>query len=550
MSYVESDAQLSYLKYDPAWGAEPFPSLPEAPLPELIRPVVERYPLKTALISFGQEISYRQFDDLSDRFATALANLGVKKGDRVGTVLPNCAQHAMAFHGIIKAGAVSVPVNVMLQADEMAYIFQDAGVEVVVCLDLLCPVIEMIKGKTDIRQIVSVHPTDGAEPEAWIPPLLSAPKKAVPHALDFTGLLDDYPPRPPEISLNVREDLALIIYTTGTTGVPKGVMQTHFNMAFTAMMNAHDYGLDYNDVALQILPMFHISGYYQMMYPVLYKGGTVVMVPTFDAGEFLKLIARYRTNFLVAPPTLYVGLLNHPDLPNYDLRHFKATIAGAAPVPAELQKRWQEVTGIELNQGWGMTETNGGAILNLPNRKNVNAIGVPRSAEVKIIDGEGRIPPRGEAGEIMFRGPQVAKGYWKNPEETAKTFESDGWLHTGDAGYIGEDGFVYFVERIKDLIVASGYNIAPFEVESILVTHPAVLEAAVIGVPDEYRGEQVKAFVILREADKGKITAEEILEYCKERMATYKRPRIIEFLDALPKNNVGKVLRRELRARR
>ena len=197
-----------------------------------------------------------------------------------------------------------------------------------------------------------------------------------------------------------------------------------------------------------------------------------------------------------------------------------------------------------------MTETNGGAILNLPNRKNINAIGVPRSAEVKIIDGEGRILPRGEVGEIMFRGPQVAKGYWKNPEETAKTFESDGWLHTGDAGYIGEDGFVYFVERIKDLIVASGYNIAPFEVESILVTHPAVLEAAVIGVPDEYRGEQVKTFVILREADKGKITAEEILEYCKERMATYKRPRIIEFLDALPKNNVGKVLRRELRARR
>lgn len=542
--------EKSYIKHDPGWGAEKMPPVPEVPFFKLFDQTVKRLPHKTALFSFGKEITYKQLDDLSDRLAAALGDMGVKKGYRVGVVLPNCAQSVIAFHGIIKAGAVSVPCNVMSTPADLTYIFNDAGVEVVLCLDLLCPGIEGIKDKTHVRQLISVHPADISLPQGWIPALLAGQKTTIPGTLDFTSLLEKYKPARPSLKFKPKEDLALIIYTAGTLGVPKGVMQTHYAMVYTTLINGHDAGLDENDVAMQLLPMFHISGYYQMLYPVLYRGGSVVMVPMFDAGAFLKLIDTHKVTFIVAPPTLYVGLLNHPDLPKYDLSHLKATIAGAAPVPPALQESWHKATGLELNQGWGMTETNGGAILSLPHKKNVNSIGVPRSGEVKIIDKEGKILPRGEVGEIMFRGPQVAKGYWNKPEETAKAFEPDGWLHTGDAGYIGTDGFVYFVERIKDLIVASGYNIAPFEVESVILTYPAVREVAVIGIPDQYRGETVKACVVLKDEFRGKTTEEDIIEFCKDKLAAYKRPRLVEFMADLPKNTIGKVLRRELRVKK
>jgi len=544
------EKSLSYLKHDPRWGAEKLPSVPEVPLFEIIDPTIKRLPNKAALFSFGGEVTYKQLDDMSDRLAAALADMGIKKGDRVGVVLPNCAQAVIAFHGIIKAGAVSVPCNVMSTPADLTYIFNDAGVAVVLCLDLLCPSIQNIKANTGIRQVISVHPLDISGPGGWIPALLSGPKTSTPECPDFTSLLERYKPGRPRLKFNPREDLALVIYTAGTLGVPKGVMQTHYAMVYTTLINGSDCGVDGNDVAIQILPMFHISGYYQMLYPVLYRGGSVVMVPMFDAGAFLKLIDTCKVTFIVAPPTLYVGLLNHPDLPKYNLRNMKATIAGAAPVPAALQQSWQKTTGLELNQGWGMTETNGGAILSLPNKKNTDSIGVPRNGEVKIIDKDGKTLPRGEVGEIMFRGPQVAKGYWNKLEETAKTFEPDGWLHTGDAGYIGEDDFVYFVERIKDLIVASGYNIAPFEVESVILTNPAVREVSVIGVPDEYRGETVKAFIVLKDEYRGKTTESEIIEFCKDRLAAYKRPHLVEFIPELPKNTVGKVLRRELRVKK
>jgi long-chain acyl-CoA synthetase len=539
-------ATPSHVTHDPAWGAEPLPPIPDGSFYDLVGRTVKTSPDKTALVSLGRRISYAEMDELSARFANALAGLGVKPGDRVGVLLPTCAQHVVAFHGIIRAGAISVPANVMLKQEEMAYIYGDAGVEVVVAVDLLCPVVEAIKPQTKIKTIISVHVKDISSPDGWVPPILAGQKNEVPGALDFSDLVSASSPEPPAVAIDQENDPALIIYTAGTTGFPKGVVETHYNMVYACLVHAHLFGMNGDDICLQILPMFHIGGYFLCLHPVLYRGGEVILVPSFDAGEFLKTGETYRANTLVAPPTLYVGLLNHPDIGRYDFSSFKFTIAAGAPVPNAVQKRWQETTGVELNKGWGMTETNAGAIVNLPNKRNLDSIGVPLSGEVKIVDERGEIVGRGTTGEIWFRSPQVARGYWNNPEETKKTF-TDGWLHTGDAGYMDEEGFIFFVDRIKDLIIASGYNIAPTEVEAVMMRHEAVGEVGVVGVADDYRGETVKAFVVLKEADRGKVTTEDLVAFCRDNMAAFKVPRIIEFIDALPKNQVGKVLRFKLK---
>ncbi|MBN2283763.1 MAG: AMP-binding protein [Deltaproteobacteria bacterium] len=541
---------FSYVRHDPGWGAEPVPPAPEGNFYDLVKESVYRFPLKTALVFMGREVTYREMDELSDRLATALVAMGVRKGDRIAVVLPLSIQAVLAFHAVIKLGAISVPCNVMFQDNEMSYILNDSGAQTVICLDLLCPLIDRIKGRTGLRHVISVYIRDFSGPDGWVPPILTSEKQSIPGTVDFMELLESYPPTPPAVTVNSKEDTALIIYTAGTTGPPKGVMETHYSMINACLAQCHTVGCDHDFVNLQILPMFHIGGYYLMLHPMLYKGGTVVLMPMFDAAEYLRLIDTWKVDSLVAIPTVYIALLGQPDLKSHDLGNLKVCIAAGAPVPSELQKRWHENTGIKLSQGWGMTECNAGAIVNLPNRSNPDSIGVPVAGEAKIVNPEtGEILPRGETGELMYRGLQVAKGYWNKPEDTKETFQTDGWLHTGDACYMDEEGFIFFVDRIKDLIIASGYNISPFDVESDIMQHPAVMEVAVIGVPDEYRGETVKACVVLKEEFRGKTTEEDILEFCKEKMATYKRPRIVEFIDMLPKSAIGKVLRRKLRER-
>jgi len=539
---------LSYVKNEPHWGAEPMPPTPERHFYDLVRESVYRFPLKTALISCDREISYREMDEMSDRLATALADLGVKKGDRVCVMLPVSAQSIIAFHGIIKAGAVSVPANLMSKAGELIYSLNDSGAQVIIFLDIFYPLVQKVKGKTGLRQIISVHLADISEPGCWIPPMMNPEKKAFPDAVDLMDLIRDYPPYPPAVSINPREDVALIIYTAGTTGPPKGVMETHFNMTHANLSHCHCLGIGHNDISLQILPMFHIGGYYLFLHPTLYKGGTVVVLPLFEPAQYLKTLDKYQVNVILGIPTMYIALLNHPDLSSYDLRQLRICFAAGAPVPEEVQKLWAEKTGVEMAQGWGMTECNAGAIVNVPNKKNNLSIGVPTTGEVKVVDPESReILPLGKTGEIMYRSAQVAKGYWNKPEETKESFQTDGWLRTGDAGYINEEGFIFFVDRIKDIIISSGYNISPFDVESVIMKHPAVMEVAVIGVRDDYRGEAVKAYIVLKEDFKEKVKPENIIEFCKEHMATHKNPRVVEFIEALPKSPVGKVLRRELR---
>ncbi|MHB8156950.1 MAG: class I adenylate-forming enzyme family protein [Desulfocucumaceae bacterium] len=545
---MAKESSLSYIAFDPAWGHQPMPEVPEIPLFELFRRVAAQYRDKTALISLGYSISFREMDGYSDSLAQALATVGVKKGDRVATLLPNCIQHVIAFHGIIKAGAVAVPCNVMMKGEELTYILNDSGPETIICLDVLYPLVQAVAGGTPVKNVITVHIKDFYKEGSWLPPLLAFDKMATfPGTMDLADILKQSPVKPPQPEISPREDLALILYTAGTTGFPKGVMETHHNMVYNCLSHSYLMNLGETDINLQIMPMFHTSGYFLGLHPTLYRGGTVILMPLFDADELLKIIDRYKVNTLFAPPTLFVALVNHPDLPGYDLKNFRLATGCGAPVPIPLQSRWKELTGVNLTNGWGMTETNCGGIMSLPNKQNLDSIGVPVAGEVKIIDPKGTTLPRGQVGEICFRGPQVARGYWNKPQETAIAFDEEGWLHTGDAGYMNDEGFIYFVERIKDLIIASGYNIAPFEVESLLMKHPAVLEVAVIGVPDSYRGETVKAFIALKEEYRGKTSVEEIGDFCKENMATYKRPRVIEFIDELPKSAVGKVLRRKLK---
>lgn len=540
-------AGLSYIAFDPAWGYEKMPPVPEIPLYELIRQSAVKHRDKTALVSLDKTITYAEMDDYSNRLANGLVKMKVKKGERVATMLPNCAQHVIAFHGIIKAGAISVPCNVMMKGEELAYILNDSGAETIICLDLFYPLLQSIVSRTQVKNVITVHLQDFSDESAWVPPLLDREKQTFSNTVDLMDILNQDAPQPPQPEIDPRRDLALILYTAGTTGFPKGVMETHYNMVYNCLSHSHLMGLDEKAVNLQIMPMFHTSGYFLGLHPVLYRGGTVVLMPMFDPGELLKIIDRYKVNVLFAPPTLYVALVNHPELSRYDLTHFKLATGCGAPVPTALQQKWKELTGVDLTNGWGMTETNCGGIMSLPFKKNLDSIGVPVAGEVKIVDPDGKTLPRGEVGEICFRGPQVAMGYWNKPEETARTFGDDGWLHTGDAGYMDMDGFVYFVDRLKDLIISSGYNISPFEVESLIMKHPAVSETAVIGIPDPYRGETVKAFITLKAEFRDKVSVEDLDRYCRENMATYKRPRVIELVDELPKSAVGKVLKRKLR---
>ena len=538
--------KLSHVHHDPKWGAEMVPDVPSVPFHKILEDSFKKFKDRTALVSMGKVISYSELWELSGRFANALLKLGVKKGDRIAVLLPNCAQHVAAFLGIIRIGAISVPSNVLLKQEELAYIFNNAKIETVIVVDLLYPMIDALKANTSVKTIISVHAKDISAPDGWVPPILSGEKQKYKDAHDFSELVEGEKSDLNEVSIDPKKDLALIIYTAGTTGFPKGVMETHYNMVYSLFVHTYLFGIGEDNINIQILPMFHIGGYYLNLFPLLYRGGKIVLVPAFDAGEFLKMIAKYNVNSIVAPPTLYVGLLNYPDFSKYDFSGFKFTIAAGAPVPIPLQKRWEESAGVELNKGWGMTETNAGAIVNLPNKKNLDSIGVPLSGEVKIVDEAGNTLPHGETGEIWFKSPQVAAGYWENPEETKKTF-TDGWLHTGDAGYMDADGFIHFVDRIKDLIIASGYNIAPTEVESLIMKHDGVSEVGVVGVPDDYRGETVKAFVVLKEDYKGKVTEDEIIAFSRENLAKYKAPTNVSFVDALPKNQVGKVLRYKLR---
>lgn len=546
------DNNLSYQKFDPAWGAKPLRETEKKPVFDFLRQAAAKHPEKDALIYLHHIMNYGDLDLFSDRVAAYLASLGLKKGDRVATMLPNCTQHAIAIYGILKAGCIMVPFNVMLKEQEVAYILEQSGAKAIFCLDILAPTVLPTAEKLGFKQVISVHAKDFCAPTANVPWLLAGDKQPVDGAVDLMDIIGADQGPVPEVEIDALNDVACLLYTSGTTGFPKGAMITHCNYNHAASIVVDGVDLTPDDRLYMLFPLFHVGGQALILFPAVMAGACCTAIPMFDPEDMLDLMQRFKLTFGFAPPTAYIGLLNHPKFKDFDLSSLRMTLASGAPVPPALQDEWREKVGTYLYAGYGCTESTacGPGAVEMVNKSKpgCGTLGVS-TGEIKIVDPDGNIVPRGVQGEFMLRGEGIVKGYWQNDEETAKHFTEDGWWHSGDAGYMDEDGFLFFVERIKDLIVASGYNIAPAEVENYLYQHPAVQEAAVIGVPDSYRGETVKAFVVLKENSKGAVTEDEIITFGKEKMAAYKAPKVVEFIDELPKNLTGKVLRRVLRER-
>ena len=540
--------EKSFMKYNNDWYYRPLESIPDISLGKMLKQSSTKFENKVALIQGDRVITFSELDDMSDRFASFLFDIGIKRGDRVATQLPNSIEHVIVYFGIIKAGAVSVPFNVMYKKSEAVHILNDSGAIALVISNNLYDnyneVFNYVRVKSVIFcDLVNVAASIGHDNIREV------------ENVDFYYyhdiMIKYIRKKPLKTEINPKEDLQLILYTAGTTGPPKGVMLTHFNFIYNLENRACTENFDIGTTALTLFPMFHVSGYMLYLLFTIYIGGITILSQRFDAGKYLKIFRDNKINMFTAPPTVFIGLLNHPDIAITDFSDLKYCTAAGAPVPNSLQNKWMEKTGLKLLTGFGMTETSATAIVNLNSKSNLRpgCIGLPLGGETSIVDDSGTVLPRGRTGEILFRGPQVMKGYWRDPVSTRRSLTKDGWLHTGDMGFMDNDGFVYFIDRKKELIIASGYNISPAEIENILLEHPAIQEAAVIGIPDEYRGETVKAFVILKNDYIGNITEKELITWGKDNMAAFKYPRCYEFIEELPKSESQKVLRRVLRER-
>lgn len=547
----------SYIITQPGWSAEPIPPIPEISIYEIFADAARKHPDDIAVIFLDRKITYRDMDDMINRYAALLLDLGVNKGDIVATMLPNCLQHWIAFFGANRIGAAHTPLNVMYKDREIAYQIKDSGATTIVTFDIFYQLyFAKIRDEVGLKNVIVSNLKDFAAPDTNVEALgmlklfWDAPKQSLPGTIDLFDAIARYQPTREKVACNPREDAALILYTSGTTTAePKGVIETHFNLVFNSLSHFHMLNsLKKREVNFSIMPMFHTAGYLLHTLPAFYQGGTVISIPLFMPDEALRAISTHKVTTIFAPPTLYIALMQHPRIEEIDLSSLELTVGCGAPVPLPVMQQWEKKTSLRLTNGWGMTETNSGGCMSIPGRKEMlDSIGIPIACEIKIVDENGRIVPRGQDGEAMIRGFQVAKGYLNKPEQTTATFLPDGWMHTGDMMNIDTDDFVHFVDRGKDLIIASGYNIAPVEVENVIYEHSAVLETAVVGIPHEYRGETVKAFVSLKPEFKGKVKEQEIIDFCKDKLATFKVPRYVEFIEAIPKNVVGKVLRRVLR---
>ena len=528
---------------------------PEIPLHQILSDSAQKYPDRTAVVFYGTEITYRKLDDLAWRFATFLNDLGLSKGDRVALFLPNCPQYIIAFYGTLRAGGVVVPCNPLYKERELAYQLHDSTPNVLVSLDMLYHV---ALGE-DKRKPAAVVLTTSVRD--YLPPLLSffAPLKGVkrhhyPDTKDLKQTLAATTPRKVDVAINPEEDLAVLQYTGGTTGTPKGAMLTHRNLVVnTTQLDAWSYTSAGTDSVLCVLPFFHIYGLTVALNFAVKSGATMLLFPRFEAKPVLKAINRYHPNYFPGVPAMYANLVNREDIKKYDLSSVRRCLSGAAALPVEILRRFEKLTGATLVEGYGLTEaspvTHANPLDDKSKRKEGSIGFTLPDTEARIVDIEsGKDLQVGEAGELLIRGPQVMKGYWNRTTETRLALR-DGWLHTGDIAKVDSEGYFYIVERWKDMIDVSGFKAWPREIEEVLYEHPAVREVSVIGVPDPVKGEVVKAFVVLQPNRRSEIKGTELQEFCRKKLASYKVPREIEFVNELPKSLIGKVLRRVLRER-
>ncbi len=535
---------------------------PDIAVQELLRRTAREHGHRPAVTFYGKTLTYHELDVAVDRFAAGLRSIGVRPGDHVSLLLPNTPHFVIAFFAVLRAGGVVVQTNPIYTPRELAGLWSDAGVETVVALDIFWPNVVKAKPATAVQRVVLC---DAAEflktPLRQLYPIkkkkdlqkaghwpLTIPREPWIHRF---GSLARTPANSTEATAHA-DDVAVLQYTGGTTGTPKGAMLTHHNLVANALQTATWFalGTEGSQRVLGAVPMFHVYGLTAVMLLSIVKGYEMVLHPNpREIGAILKLIHKTKPSLFPGVPTMYIAILRDPNLAKYDLRSVRACVSGAAPLPNEVRKQFEAATGGRLVEGYGLTEASPVTHCNPLNGTVKECIGIPfPDTDAKLVDPDdpSREMPAGEAGELAVRGPQVMKGYWNQPAETAMVLR-DGWLLTGDIATMDEDGYFHIVDRKKDLILCSGYNVYPREVEEVLFMHPAVAEAAAIGIPDPYRGESVKAFVVLKSGMAA--LDSEIIAFCKERLAAYKVPKVVEFAADLPKSLVGKVLRRELRER-
>ncbi len=544
-------------------GVPPSLEYPAVPIFYFLEEYARKIPEKTALIfqpapaAYAvSRMTYRELNDLSDRLAAALSDLGVQKGDRVLLLMVNSPQFVISYYAVLKLGAVVVATNPLYSPREMEYQAQDAGAKAAIVMSRFYPVIKKIQGNTALEKVIVTNIKD------YMPPLLrflftlarekkSGDRVAVAAGdYSFTDLLGRYgPDRRPRVEV-APDDLALLQYTGGTTGLPKGAMALHRNIVANAFqirawIREEKEG---EGVVLGAIPLFHVYGLVTVLNYGVASGSTMVLLPDpRDLDNLFFAIERHKPKTFPGVPTLYNAINNHPKVKQFNLRSIEACISGSAPLMAETQRTFEALTGASLREGYGLSEAPTATHCNPrfgENRRG--SIGLPLpDVECKIIsteDGVTELPP-GEVGELVVKGPQVFAGYWNRPAETAAVLK-DGWLYTGDLAKMDEDGYFYIVDRKKEMIIAGGYNIYPREIEEVIKEHPKVLEVAAGGIPDPYRGETVKVWVVPKPGET--LTAEEIREFCKDKLAKFKIPTHVEFRNELPKTGVGKILRRVL----
>ena len=565
MSTQSPYAARPWLQHYDYW-VRPHMSYPGRPLGDILALTAVHRPDRTATHFLGAELTYLELKQRADALAGSLAALGIVKGDRVGIMLPNCPQYIIASFAILELGAVIVNINPSYTPREFLIVAADSTPRLVITIDALVPLVQGVRKETTVEQIIATSLAEYSAAAA-APPRIDGTLALADLTKTTKGSDTRLTPAPPARGSDTRltppsgigpDDLAVLQYTGGTTGTPKGAMLTHgnifANVVQTVAWTNPAYTLSGEERYLVVIPYFHIYAFSVCMMTGLWVGALQIIHPKYDPEQVLASIKQFRPTYFPAVPTVFVSLLNHPRVAEFGLEHVRHFNSGGAPCPVEVLEEFERRIGRPLLEGYGLSETSPvtHSTAQLARRK-LGTIGVPfPDTDIKVVDVETgtREMPLGESGELCIAGPQVMKGYWNKPEESAQVLRADAdgriWFHTGDVAVVDEDGYTSIVQRKKDMIIVDGFNVYPSEVEAILYTHPAVRLAAVIGIPDPYHGETVRACLALKAG--ASATAEQIIEFCRIHLTEYKVPRSVEMRETLPMSAVGKILYRVLRA--
>jgi long-chain acyl-CoA synthetase len=547
--------RIWYKSYDPE---VPFSrEYPETCLPLILEQNAKLFADSIAIDFFGSTLTYRQLWDHVLRLANGLKHIGVGEGTKVAIMLPNSPQCVIAYYASLWLGAVLVMTNPLYVERELLHQWTDSDAEILIILDHLYPKAEKVLPKTAIRATIATSVKDYLPfPLRYLYPVKARVKKlftSVPydgnHVFSLKKMIHDNRPNPIPCAAHP-DNLALLQYTGGTTGFPKGAMLTHRNILSNVLQLVSwvpdlEYG---KDRFLSVLPFFHVYGMTVGLNLAIYTGCTIIALPRFDVDELMNTIRKKRPTLFPGVPAIYIAMMAHPKVDSFDLSSIRVCNTGAAPMPVEIMRRFEQKTGSKIVEGYGLSEASPVTHSNpVEGTRKPGSVGIALpDTDCRIVDpdtGTGEMPT-GQVGELIVRGPQVMRGYWKNENETLQSLR-DGWLHTGDLATMDDSGYVFIVDRKKDMVISGGYNIYPREIEEVLYEHPKVRDAAAIGVPHPKKGEAVKVFIVAKQGET--LNREEILDWCREKLAPYKIPKEVEFRDSLPMTNMGKVLRRELR---